>query len=104
MTLSEKVIHSVMCLEEIVKTRWVNRALVMCPDEIQCLGASYLLRTMDYMVETVLMEHITEERSSFYSSIERLRKGLSKVLVATPEVVSAIQKDIDTSLRFDVVL
>lgn len=104
MTISEQVIHSVMCLEEIFKTRWINRALIVCPDNVQCLGASYLLKTMDYTVETVLVDDITDERSNFYSSIERLRKGLSKVLVTTPETVSYIQKNLDTMLRFDVVL
>jgi hypothetical protein len=95
---------SIMQLEEIIHTKWVYRALILCENEQQCSGANYLLSSLDYMVETILPDDMTEERSNYYSSILRLRKGLSKVLVTTPEVLSAIQKDMDTQLHFDVVL
>jgi superfamily II DNA/RNA helicase len=104
MTIAQSVMGSIMTLEEIVGTRWVNRALILCPDDSQCESASRLLASLDYVVEKIVSDDITSERGFYYSSIHRLRKGLSRVLVTTPDVLSTIQKDVCTALDFDVVL
>ncbi len=104
MTIAQSVVSSIMSLEEIVRTRWIHRALILCPDDNQCESACRVLESLDYMVEMILCDDITNDRKGYYTSIARLRKNLSKVLVTTPEALSVIQKDVDTSLYFDVVL
>jgi hypothetical protein len=104
MTISHTVVNSIMCLEDIVRDRWVHLVLFLCPDESQCQYAARVLRSLDYVVETLVMEDIRGERGAFYSSIERLKKGMSKVLVTTEEVIGLIQNSNQTKLMFDVVL
>lgn len=104
MTIAPAVVHSIMVLEDVVRTRWVQRILLLCPDEAQCEHACRILTSLDYMVETILPSKIHDERIDFYHSIHRLQKGLSKVLVTTPEMLSVIQRNQETHIRFDVVL
>lgn len=104
MAIAQSVVNSIMCLEDVVRNRWIHRTLILCPDEEQCIYAERVLTSLDYMVETILMDDIFSERGSYYSSIERLRQGLSKVLVTTPDVITYIQKNADTRLGFDVIL
>jgi superfamily II DNA/RNA helicase len=93
-----------MWLEETVRTRLVNRALIMCPDNIQCSAVRHVLSLLDYSVEVIVLDDLYDERKQYYSSIERLRNGESRVLVTTPDTMSIIQKNMDTFLHFDVVL
>ena len=104
MTIAQSVVASIMNLEEIIRTRWVNRALILCPDDSQCENASRLLASLDYAVETIVSDDGTNDRRCYYSSVHRLRKGLSRVLVTTPDIFSMMQKDAETSLQFDIVL
>jgi len=104
MAIAQSVVNSIMCLEDIVRNRWIHRILIICPDNEQCLYAQRVLTSLDYMVETILLDDVYSERGTYYSSIERLRKGLSKVLVTTADVLSVIQKSADTRLGFDVIL
>lgn len=104
MAIEPSVAHSIMVLEDVVQTRWIHRILFLCPDEEQCKEASRILSSLDYVVETILPSTVYEEREDLYYSIDRLKKGLSKVLVTTPEMLSMIQKNQETQLRFDVVL
>lgn len=104
MTIATSVVNSIMCLEDIVRTRWIQRTLILCPDEEQCKHAKRILMSLDYMVEAILQDDVYSERGAYYSSIDRLRKGLSKVLVTTPEVMTIIQKNIETRITFDVIL
>ena len=104
MTIATSVVNSIMCLEDIVRNRWIHRTLILCPDEEQCKHAQRVLTSLDYVVETILHEDVYSDRGAYYSSVERLRKGLSKVLVTTPEVMTIIQKNMDTRITFDVIL
>ena len=104
MTISQASITSILWLEETIRTRFVRRVLILCPDTIQCDAIADILLSLDYTIEKITLENIYDERSDYYSSIERLRTGLSKVLVTTPETLSMIQKNMDTYLHFDVIL
>ena len=104
MTISQASINTIMILEETIRNRLINRALILCSDNIQCSDIRHVLSLLDYSVETIVLDDIYDERKHYYSSIERLRNGESKVLVTTPDAMSIIQKNMDTFLHFDVVL
>jgi|LauGreSBDMM110SN_4_FD.fasta_scaffold38052_2 superfamily II DNA/RNA helicase len=104
MTISQASINTIMILEETIHTRWVNRVLILCSDNDQCNDIHHVLSLLDYSVELIVLNDVYDERKRYYSSIEKLRNGTSKVLVTTPDTMSIIQKNMDTFLHFDVVL
>lgn len=104
MTIAQSVLHSIHCLEETLQKRWVTRALILCPDEAECSQAVRILTSLDHSVEMILYKDLETDRPIYYTSIERLRKGLSRVLVTTAEVLSIIQKLQDDPLYFDIIL
>lgn len=104
MTIQQSVINSVLSLENAVQNRWIKRALILCSDENQCIGAGRILTSMDHMVEVILSEHVTCDHNTYHTSIHRLRNGLSKVLVTTADILSYIQKVEEEPLYFDIIL
>lgn len=102
MTLQQSVLDAILTLEDAVQTRWIHRAIVLCPDEGQCEPASKVLAGMDYMVETIIYDDIRTEE--YELSIDRLRNGFSKVLVTTEEVFRIIQEIEDPPLYFDIIV
>lgn len=111
MTVAYSVVNSIVCLEELVQTKWITRVLFICSDDSQCHNASRILTSLDYVVETIVLSDIeaaddedADDEGFFHNSIERLRKGLSKVLVTTIDALKIIQQDSSTALQFDVVL
>lgn len=104
MTIQQSVLNAILNLEEIYQSRWIHRSLILCPDEFQCMTAAKILASMDHMVEIITQNEIDNERDNYIKSIQRLRDGLSKVLVTTREVLSMIQKLEQDPLYFDVVL
>jgi hypothetical protein len=91
MTIEHSVLNAILSLEEAVQSKWINRSLILCPDESQCVTAGNILTAMDHMVEVITQKEIDSERDNYIKSIERLRNGLSRVLVTTREVLKTIQ-------------
>lgn len=104
MTIKQSVLDAIITLENMVQTRWIRRIMLICPDDKQCVTASNILSSMNYMVETILFEDIDKKTDKYKISIDRLEKGLSNVLVTTGNVSRMIQKRDNNSLKFDVVL
>lgn len=104
MTIQQSVLNAILNLEEIYQSKWIHRSLILCPDELQCITAGKILASMDHMVEIITQNDIDNERDSYIKSIQRLRDGLSKVLVTTREVMIIIQTLEQDPLYFDIVL
>jgi superfamily II DNA/RNA helicase len=104
MAINQSVFDAISDLEELIQTRWIKRALIMCSNEEQCNVAYKILTNLDYTVEMIKMEDIDNERGCYATSIYRLQHSLSRVLVTTEDVFKKIQKLENNSLIFDVIL
>ena len=104
MTIQQSVMDSIIYLEEAIQTRWIKRALIICPDEQQCDFACTILTNLDYMVEKITMRDIDMNKEDYQISIYRLESGLSKVLVTTGDALKKIQMIEKDPMKFDVVL